>query len=212
MSRTTRYVLWLNQCSCSVYFGLLAVLEETWKPSSALLHRLGYPLYQYVYPVLARLFHRAEFSPGPAIHSLALWGLLAVTFFVCLHLLDQVAFTRALLRIFTGTLSFAAFPLLWLRLGNLPGMSLVAPRWLLLEVAVIVACAFLYVYGRWPTNPALSILVLLLHFGFWGQVTWGKLSTGFWCLYLLIGSCTSFIWGVYVRESRQAAGSAAAAS
>src|ERR1035441_10589079 len=86
-----RCVRRLHDLSFSSYLALLIILEETWKQSSPFLHVLGYPLKHYVYPLLPHLGH-PEFLPSADCHSLALWLVLTVFVFVCVHFLGRITF------------------------------------------------------------------------------------------------------------------------
>jgi len=200
MPRSINYVRWLHELLFSIYFALLVVTEETWKVGSAFLGRLGYPLIHHLYHFLAYLHHSTRYSPGLLFHTMALWWLLAVIVFVCLHLLGQIAFIRVFLRSVAGFIGVAGFPLFWLHLGNLTRLSDAAARWLLVETIVIAICVVLYLCRKWPTNPTFSVLIVVLHFGLWGWITWDAISIGFWSIYLLLGICTSLVWGLYIRQ------------
>jgi hypothetical protein len=201
MPQPTTCFRWLYELSFSIYLALLVVTEEATKVGSSFLGKLGYPLLEWVYPLLARLLHRARFEPGLGLHTVVLWWLLTVIFVLCLRVLGRIAVIRTVLRQAAGFVIVAGFPLVWLHPGNQTGLLLATREWLLIEVVFVVACVCLFLYRRWPKGAALGVLVLLLHSGLWGWVSWGAITVGSWSVYLVLGSCTGLVWGFYVRMS-----------
>jgi hypothetical protein len=199
-----KYVHWLLDLMFSVYCALLIVTEENIKESSILHGKLAHPLL-FLYRLLADLLHWRHFSFHSYRDMAALlwcwWFVLAAIIFVCMRLFGRSALMRRFLRYATGLVTVAGFPLIWLNLGNMTGRSLVAARWLGLEVAVIVVCVFIYLDRKWSMSAALGILVLVLHFGFWGWVTWGDRTIGYPSVHLVPGACVSLIWSFYVSLS-----------
>jgi len=199
MSQSGKYASYLQELLSATYLGLLIVQEEAWKVGSPLLGMLGFPLTQYLYPLLPRFRHLSR--PGILVHTAILWFLLVIIIFVSLQALGLVSAIRKFLLYGAGVVVIAGYPLIWLRLGNLTGWSPVVRGWLLLEAAVLVLCVLLYILKLWPSNPALSIAVLLLHFGLWGWITLEKFSNGFWWLYLLLGIVSIVSWGIAVATT-----------
>ena len=202
--RLTEYVRWLHELSFSVYCALMVVVQLDQLESSVFLGRLGYPLYAF-YRLLAYLYHRSSFSPRRHVHFLALWFELAVLFLVCLRIVGRFAFGRAFVRRMAGFVAVAWYPLMYL-LSSHPttGRSLALERWSLeavvllwVEVVAVLTCVFFYLYRTRFPNAALSICVLVLHFGFWDWLLCGD------CIllyhgYQLVGLCASVFWAFYV--------------
>ena len=199
MRKSTSYVRWLHEFLFSTYFALLVVTEEeTCKAGSIFLKRLGYPLNEYVYPTLMRYHIHL-----PGSHSIALWWLLAVTFFVALRLLGRFAFTTVLLRNVAGFVSVAGFPVLVLPPCNITGLHLSYRICILLYLEIIISITyiFLYRFRGWAAKVALSVLLLAVHFGIWGWLTWQRIGISFWTIYLLLGFCSALLWAEYFRRS-----------
>jgi hypothetical protein len=174
----------------SVYLALLIVTEEEWKSSSAFLGYLSYPLIHYVYPVI---FRRPHAFRGFFIPSLFFWGVLAIITFVVLRFFERITVLRKSLAIVVGLVSVIGFPVIWLHLGNLNGLTPVANKLLVLETLVLGAAIFALV--RIPlVTPLLAVTLVLAHFSLWGYVTWNAISIGFWLVYFLLGVCTSVVW------------------
>lgn len=115
----------------------------------------------------------------------------------------------------TGVVAVAGFPVAALYVAH-GGLLFIR-----LEVAASVVLVVLYYYRAWPAWAALSVILLVLHFGFW---SWGFQNSNwpgwllFWpgwdwvwragrwssLLYPLIGFSSSIAWGLYVKGLRRA--------
>jgi hypothetical protein len=200
MAQQTRFVCRLNELSFSIYFSLLLVTEEQGcRRGSVFLHWVGYPLTDYLYPVLRR--HRIHLYGS---HSIALWWLLAVIIVVCVHLLGRLGIPRALVRGASGIVAVAGCPLLLLPPCNITNLLLSTTVWMFLyfEVIVVAVCVLLYLSRRWSAKTTLGLLFLGLHSAIWGWMTWGRIALPFWAVYLFLGLCSSVIWAVYVSQDR----------
>jgi hypothetical protein len=201
MARSTRYARWLYELLFSVYFALLIVARECSAPSSIFLYRVQTPL-RFLDRLFVHLLGRPVFLYDVPHFTYSSWWLLALILLVCLRVLGRVVLMRTILCYAAGATAVAGPLSHWFCWA---GPLYVSPArwWLWLEMAIMVACTFLYMHRRWPTSAALSILVLLLHFGFCGLVLFGRTT---WWEYpyefagtLLFPFCTSLAWGVYVK-------------
>jgi hypothetical protein len=150
------------------------------------------------------------------------WIASAAAMFLIFCVFARFRFLRVGLRRFAGALAVGWFPLYWLFfpaiLTGLPYFSHVV--WLLLaaELAVIIFCAHFYLSPKWPFSTRVSVLLLVAHFGIWlwpllpllgfyqfsnswyhVWMRWRQL--GF--VYIVLGFCSSAVWGAYARRSHQ---------
>jgi hypothetical protein len=206
MRKPTQYVRWLYELLFSLYWAVQIVAAEEVKEGSRLLTVLQAPLV-----FLDHLRRRALTDFEPHLFYGA-WLLLALIVFVCLRLLAQITLVNLFLCYLVGCVTLVG-PLyapilesshlvngLYVYTGE--GHLLVA-RWeQWLEVAAVVVCVFLYLYRKGRVHTALSIVIPLFHFAFWGAIIFG----GDWrdylwqvAAFLLVPFCTTLVWGLYVR-------------
>ena len=189
-----------NELLFSTYVALLVVAEEeTCRRSSAFLRWLGYPLDDYLYPLLTR--HHLHL---PGSHSIALWIVLAVVIFIVVRLLAGFAPVAALMRYVPGFVGIAGLPVLLLPPCNLTALRLSPATWLCLYLEVILAVlsVLLYSLQRWPIKAALTTALLAGHFGVWGWLTWQRISNPFWAIYLLLAFSSTVLWALYSLQSQ----------
>lgn len=208
------------------------MIESAPQPRARLLHEIVFAIY---FPLLivwtnaqtARIpwvvrlqlliasYHRLHSPLDPELRLAIglLWGLLAAIIFLCLRTLSRLSFTDFFLRTFAGMAAVAGFPLAYL-------YSYGYSAWVAPEVVAVVACAFLYLYRRWPLSAPWSISLLVVHFGLWTLVAWDSASRGpglyllwpgsdYWIwtrmhpdlIYPLLGLCSTLLWAAYVRHS-----------
>jgi hypothetical protein len=181
--------------------------------------------------LLANRLARSHYPPGAVPADINyyfgmafdLWWIVsAAAMFVILCVLARFRFQRVALLRFAGVLAVGWFPLYWLCfpriLTGLPYFSHVVRLMLATELAVIIFSAHFYLSPKWPFSTRVSALLLVVHFGIW---LWPLLPVGgfdrfsiswyhawFWwrqrgLVYLLLGFCSSVVWGVYARRSNQ---------
>jgi hypothetical protein len=133
---------------------------------------------------------------------------LALGVFAFASLCAHTSWGEKVLRSIAGVVTLTALPACWLYVTHLFSMRGLPnpPRiWLFLELGVAIACAVLYLLARWPFPAWTSILLLALHFGFWGWLLLGGLY--FWrapaeLSFPLAGFCACLAWGMYVARQR----------
>ena len=208
MRRLPRYTRWLYELLFSVYCAALVVF---WGNEHGYWDRLQVPLLALDRGLLP-LLHRTIFTRN-AFH--AFYGELfyvTVIAFLCVWVLERIALTRMFLRIVTavvpvaGPLASDVFESAHMVGGDYFRTSeghLAVARWLQwLEVTVVVGCILLFLFRRWPANASLGILVLLLHFGFWGSIIFGQDWRDYlwqFAALVVLPFCTGLAWGLCVR-------------
>jgi hypothetical protein len=197
----------LHETMFSIYFALLIVWANTQTGRN---------------PWVVRL--RLLFAPGRPLHTFmdarlrlamgVLWGLFAVIVFLCLRMFSRFSFTDFFLRTFAGMIAIAGFPLAYMLCFHL------YLGWTVVEPAVALVCASLYLYRGWPISLPWSILLLVIHFGLWTLAAcnpripvpgWFLLWPGYdWMpltrhypnlIYPLLGFFSTLCWVAYVRHS-----------
>ena len=180
-----QYLRWLCELLFSLDCGLIVVAREGLRENSQFLNWLQAPL-RYINRQFGEALHWRAFSHGVFDPRLFYdsWLFLALIIFICLHLLGRIACLRMLTVYLAAGIIFA-IPLcsgdLSVDLRRVDGSyflingwHLIIARWLgWLEVAA-VAGALYYLYCVRRTGAALGIVVLLMHFGFWGLVIFGE--------------------------------------
>ena len=171
LPRSTRYARWLYELLFSVHCGRLLMNRYPY----VFVGVLTYLITHLLYPLAPRLGHRIHYGPYTYSVYLVVWCMLAGILLVCLRVGGRFRSTRGLLVHITGIGAMAGLPLLFRLPSDYQTGAVLAARWspaaapwLWLEVAVIVACVFLYLHRGQQKNAALGILVLVLHFGLWG--------------------------------------------
>ena len=132
--------------------------------------------------------------------------------FVVLRVFSRTFLSRAFLLYTAGIVSAVALPFSWLYGAYLheplPGLPDPPHALLMLELVAVTICAILYLLAKWPLPKWGSVLLLILHYGFWGWLLLG--GPYFWLgsfklIFPLAGLCSSVTWGFYVsRQLRPA--------
>jgi hypothetical protein len=134
---------------------------------------------------------------------------LALCICLLLRLLSQTFLANWFLRSVAGPVSLIALPACWFYVsrvfGVLPGLPDPPGIWLLLEMAMAVVCAMLYLYGKWPLPEWISIALVAVHFSFWHWLVTG--GPYFWRLPAelalpITAFCSTLVWGVYISSLR----------
>ncbi len=131
---------------------------------------------------------------------------LALCIFLLLALSSRTSFTKEFLRSVAGIVSLVAMPVCWYYVKR--GTRELLPAnfdpglWSLLEVVVAVACALLYLYGRWPLPGWGSATMLILHHGFWSWLFFARplLYRPIFLVFPIAGFCSTLAWGLYVSR------------
>lgn len=214
---------WLYQFSCSLVVACVVVWVNEAKGASAFLGKLAYPLEVCLFPILRSIYHDESFRNGSFVFC-AMCFLLAVAIFALVRLLSYVLPEKPFLLIAAGIADVAAYPLGFLWLRSFYHVSTIIALWLKLEL-VVCAAAIVFYFCRWWRLPSLmSVLLIAVHFAFWGGVnhnydaliglgtTYGFWSVMFWgtvihrVSYLFIGFFGTVAWARYVGadfESRE---------
>lgn len=135
---------------------------------------------------------------------------ITLSILLLLRVFSRTSAIRAFLQYVAGIVSALALPFSWLYGAHLyeplPGAPNPPHALLLLELAAVTVCAVLYLLSMWPLPGWGGVLLLLLHYGFWGWLFLG--GPYFWLdpfklLFPLTGLCSSLVWGQYVSAQRQ---------
>jgi hypothetical protein len=191
----------------SLYSALLIVAREDSRDGSAIQVLLRAPL---VWADSALLFlqHHPIFHHSPRYIFWGSWLVLTITFFVCCHLLSKSVLMHDCLSYAVGVLS-AVGPFFGLRpiLDSSTSGYLATAGWLhFLEVAVVVVCVVLFRHRRWPANAWTYTLLMLLHVGFWGFVSFGPLLWEYrWQAAAQMGLPfgIALVWSIRIRDGAQ---------
>jgi len=207
---------WIHEICFSFDLAWLTIWSQATRKGTILFWYGDLPFVRYLYR------HSGISLPEWVLEQI-LWSLcLAVVIFIVLRLLALGRLENLFLRIPAGTLAIAGFPVLAVSLpisffrGPEP-WSPAASHWLFVEIAISLICAFLYYFRKWPVPAGISVLFLVLHFGFWSWLTgahlslvaairwYGFMRAAFWASVIFYWGCpvfgflASLAWGFYVR-------------
>ena len=158
--------------------------------------------------ILFPLLHRLIFTYDAADVFYSSWVFVAILVFACMRTLGRTPLVSRIVPRWVGAVVVVCGTLYYSGLRQdtfLEGSErhlMIAQGLLWLEATVVVGCVLLYLYRRWPMYAALGILVLLLHFGFWGSIIFGPDLRDYLrqsAVFVLLPLCTSLVWGLYVR-------------
>jgi hypothetical protein len=189
---------WAYDMLFSAYCALLILAEEMSKGSSALLGRLGSPLV-YLNDLLARMRGRPAIPLGIGVYTLGIWGVIVLIVFVCMHLSRRAGPVGKIVERVSGIVTVVGFPVIWLRLSPMNGLSSDETLWLWLEAAGMAGCVILFASGKLPVYAAVPCSIL--HFALWGWVTRNAISFEWWSALVLLGLCTAGVWAVLAQSS-----------
>lgn len=220
--KTWKSVRHIHELMFSVYFSLLLILADD--VSSKWVDTPGDRI-----PWVLRLkflltgdyhTHSLVADPGLRLAFAVLWAGSALGIFLLFRILTRLSLTHAFLRIATGIIVVAGFPLIFIY-----GCHTLLVLVLLVEVGAALACIIFFAYRDWPSRAPWAISLAMLHFAFWSWCTWNGdyFSPGwvggvplFWpgytltwitvkdplLLYPWLGLLATLAWGFYVRQSR----------
>jgi hypothetical protein len=114
-----------------------------------------------------------------------------------LWFLRRAAVTRAILAYTGGFLAIGLSPACWFYITHWHG-------WYPIEVIVCALCSALYLAQTWPIPTAGTILLMSVHYGFWGHRFWQQTRHNIAELLLpTVGFLSCIVWGLYVRACNQ---------
>jgi hypothetical protein len=171
-------------------------------------------------PFLKRLYgHVGMNEPGTVIEQVVWSVLLALLLFFLIRVLASFLATDLFLEIIGGAVAVVGFPTFYLVFASSSfsanGGGTHRP-WPWLEIALALVFCALFYFRKFPIPAFIAVLLLGLHFVYWGWVagSWSGVvvvrsyilwSPAFWILTLfyagfpLIGILSSLIWGKYLR-------------
>jgi hypothetical protein len=135
--------------------------------------------------------------------------LIGLFIFTCIRLLARTDVGAAILFPITGIVSLVALPMGWLyvavatpRDSGLPNIPLFIA---ILEILVVMAGWFLFIGEKQSLPKSVSLLLLLLHFVFWGWLSIGGLY--FWLdplrlIYPAAGIAACLAWGTHLAHNK----------
>ncbi len=132
---------------------------------------------------------------------------ITLSIFLLLRIFSQISLIRMFLLYAAGIVSAVALPFSWLYGAHLyeppPGLPNPPHGLLFLELVAVTVCAILYLLAKWPLPGWGGILLLILHYGFWGWLFLG--GPYFWLgpfklLFPLAGLCSAVAWALYVSD------------
>lgn len=207
---------WVHQALCCVSFAIVVVSIAGQKANSFVYGRLGYPVYEYLFPLL-NIHRNSRFAQY--------WYLLALAFVLSSIVFPIILFlmhfrrVRSFLLALAGCLSIAAYPcgslceqMHWDRIS--PSRAVL----LSLQILIIVILVMLYFFKKWPIKNRFIAVLLTLHFSFWlwvsGNFAWafglvrayGFSDSGSWFVIIIVlllpivGFASSYTWAVCVKE------------
>jgi hypothetical protein len=137
---------------------------------------------------------------------------LASLMFVLLRVLLASSLIARVFNSVAGVISLVALAIGWLcvagRIGVTPPLPN-PPHWLLyLELVAVAGCAVLYFAGTWRIPVWLTIVLLALHFAYWGFIVSG--GPYFWrepfrLVFPVAGFFATLFWGLSIPNSRSQA-------
>lgn len=199
MPKLMRHINWIHDLMLSLCYGLLVGIYLNFRPRSFVLDQLVFPLYLWR-ELQANVSGRPSPQWDPYQALCVAFSMLALIGFVCLRILGRTPLLGFFACRAAGIVVVAGFPLLFLLSTDPLGRPLAPVPWSLmtagslwLEVLAAITCVALYLFRRRWMKPAVSMALVLLHFGLW-----------FWLLpgshwIVLLFACTSVVWGLRVR-------------
>src|SRR5258708_17689072 len=188
----------------SLNIALLAELQGNQKPN-----KLFSFLDSIEFRIQTRINAYLNLHPHSHVGGYTAFFALSLALALCIFFLLRISLRNFLVKEFlrsvAGFISLLALPISWFYvtqvLGPVP-FSLNLPRpWLISELMLIIGCAVLYLLAKWPLPKWSGVLLLALHFGFWGWLALGPYfwRYPFWAVFPMAGFCSSLAWGYYVR-------------
>jgi len=185
---------WPHEFLFSMNLATVVVWASEERLPSVLLNVLGNAVERYLIPVLRKLSFTGNSRPAGYLFYFAMCLLLGLSIFLVLRLLAYLSVLRSPVLVLVGALNVASFPISYLYLHSLWGISATQTLWLSVEMVIFAVLAVVYRYQEQRIPPVPGILLLATHFGVWAWV-----SGGF--LFPILGFLSSLTWGLYMRLS-----------
>lgn len=176
------------------------------RPATSLLFRMEVAVYRYAHilPDLKTVRVPKDSYTSGYFAFLVLATALALCIWALLRVLRHARLTSEILRSVAEIVALAAAPVWWFcatysasrRDGWNPFTAVQ-----FYEVVLVLVCAILYLSGKWPIPEWGSILIVLVHYGFW---FWQFGPYPFFMGYggpvaPAMGLCSTLAWVFYVR-------------
>jgi hypothetical protein len=132
----------------------------------------------------------------------------ALCIFLVLRILRPVSISLQVLRL-SGLVSISLLPGSQLYVGYRLGWPLRASNLehalLVVELLAAMTCAVAFLYDKWPVPLSVSRALLILHFGLWTAVCFGR---AIWqvpieFVFPISGLCASLAWAAFILGHRQ---------
>ena len=227
--RWEKWVRWFHEILFSLNFSWITTWYERVHGSGPVPWLPNARFSSTAYSLLERLSWRLHIQEPPTVLVQDVCSFcVAIVVFLVLRLLARFSLTSVFLRTFAGAFAIAGFPVYVLLFSWEFFYPLrIEPYWLWLficEAMVALICGILYYMRKWPLPSLFSILLLLLHFGFWGLATrnyvsipreihiYGLWNLGIWVSTIfyygfpVFGFLSSLAWGVYSRMPKDVKG------
>ena len=206
----TGYLRYAHEFLSSLNIALVANLQGNQKPN-----KLFSFLDSAEFRMQLRINAYLHLHPHSHVGGYTAFFVLSLGLGLCIFLLLRISsntfLAREFLRSGAGFMSLLALPISWFYviqvLGPVPFYLNLPRPWLVSELILIVACAVLYLLEKWPLPKWSGVVLLALHFGFWGCVALGPYfwHDPFWVIFPMAGFCSSLVWGHYVSHQGYAA-------
>lgn len=180
---------WMFEALLSIFATLLIVSANLQAHKSPWAERLYFHYYPHPPGAFADYY-------GVALAGFLLVWFLAGAMFLLLRLTARFPLTETGLRILGGIVAATGYPLMVLYTSRDPLLFVE------LEVGVAVVFAVLYSVRRWPFSRGASILLLVLHFGWWSGGVWGFFLRGTHKIYVEMWPGWLLLWPGWYWKSR----------
>lgn len=110
-----------------------------------------------------------------------------------LWLFRRTAIMKPILVFAAGLLAVGAAPACWFYIVHWYG-------WYPVESIFFILCAALYLARKWPIPTIVTIVLVAIHYGFWGVRFWKYTHNPAEVLIPAVGCFSCLVWGVYVRS------------
>jgi hypothetical protein len=125
-------------------------------------------------------------------------GALTVVLVLALRIFRRTATIRAILIYAGGPLAIGLGPACWFWITHWQNIK---SGWYPLEVVISILCSVLYLGHRWPLPAFGAILLIAIHFGFWGLRFWSPQDSTE-LLIPTVGFLSCLVWAIHVRAPK----------
>jgi len=144
----------------------------------------------YVNQQLGRKFMN---TAGGYVAYFVFVAILTASLFAILRLFRQTALMRPIVVFVAGLFAVGAAPACWFYIVHWYG-------WYPAESIFFILCAALYLARKWPIPAVVTVLLVAIHYGFWGLRFWEYTHNPAEVLIPAVGCFSCLTWGVYVRQ------------